>query len=113
MLTFRLMDLESFYNQVHELSAAHFQEASSYNGELDLDMDWETYARYYNAGVLKIVSAWHGKEFVGYAFVIKVPVLLHKSVLMGMVQFIYLKPEYRKGRNGLKLIRYAENVAKA
>jgi GNAT superfamily N-acetyltransferase len=112
MLAYRIMGLRAFHALSPDLAKAHFTEASSYNKELELDMNWEVYSSYEQAGLLQIAGAFDDKRLVGYAFVIKVPNLLHKQVVFGMVQFIYLDPAYRKGRNGLRLIKFAENIAK-
>lgn len=111
-LEFRIIRLGVFKSLAADLAQAHFAEASSYRKELKLDMDWGTYAQYDQAGLLSIVGVFDDNFIVGYSFVIKAPVLLHKQVTMGIVQFIYLKPDYRKGRNGVRLIKYSETVAK-
>ena len=48
---------------------------------------------------------------VGYVVVITTPMLHYRDDKQSMVDVIYLKPSYRKGRLGIKLINLAEELA--
>ena len=50
-------------------------------------------------------------RFVGYTILAIMPHLHYKSAgLMAMIDVYYLKPEYRKGGTGAKMIMFAEKT---
>jgi GNAT superfamily N-acetyltransferase len=71
-----------------------------------------SYQRFYDAGVLCVVGCFSDSILVGYGVVIKLPELWGLGGFVADVVSIYLLPEYRKGLNGFRLIRFVENAAR-
>ena len=105
--------MSQLYELAEDLFLDNFQEASSYNGELDLDVNFEFYQRYDDLGLVKFIGAFDGNGLVGYSILLEVPFIAHKHTTLAQCQVIYLKPEYRKGSNGVRFIKFVENVARA
>lgn len=113
MLSTRLIGLADFYRLAQDLILNNFQETGPSKEDRELDLNWDMIQNLFNAGWLHIAGLLKDDKLVGYAFVLKVPNLLHKSVSTCLIHTVYVAKEYRKGRNGLMLIKYAENLARA
>ena len=113
MLSFRLMGFGEFQAKAQSLIKDNFEESSSSKGEHKLNVNWPLYQQFIDLNLLQIVGAFEGQDFVGYAIVIKTPDTWDMGKMSGMVQVMYLKPESRKGMAGVRLIKFAMNVAKA
>lgn len=60
-------------------------------------------------GMLQVVAARDDGKLVGYHISI-VKVHLHRPVLAGFVDTLYLDPGHRNGRTSMKMIMYAEDM---
>lgn len=70
----------------------------------------ETYRHYENAGAIYIIGAFFGEKLIGFATVLS-PVMPHFSVLISVVESLFVAKEYRKTGAGLKLIEASEKHA--
>jgi len=113
ILRFELLPLARFKLVSAEMLAEHFEEGSTYKGEAPLSVNWSQYQGLEDAGILYIAGAYDGKELVGYAVLCRIPNLFYSSIVAGVVQVLYLRPTYRKGRAGVRLVRYLEALARA
>lgn len=111
MLRFRPITLAAL-RRAEPMIQQHYAEGSTYRNEVPLRVNWERYQQQEDFGLLVVVGAFDGEELVGYAPICKVPSLFYSDILSAHVQVVYLKPEYRKGRNGLRFMRYLETTAK-
>ena len=112
-LEFRLITLQELRALEAGMLQAHFEEGSTYREEAPLNVDWAGYEQHERRGTCLTVGAFDGPRLVGYSGVARVPDLFYSSIVSGVLQLIYLKPAYRKGMNGFRLLRYMMRLAKA
>lgn len=63
-------------------------------------------------GVLLITTVRDGPKLVGYCVMILGTNLHYMDVRCASNDVIYLSPEYREGKTGIKLIEFTENLLK-
>lgn len=91
-----------------KLLEAHWEEIALNKTKIALNPDWEAYEALETAGKLKIFTARDDDKMIGY-FVVIVGINLHyKDHVFAVNDILYLDQQYRKGRTGLKLIKFAE-----
>ncbi len=94
------------------LLEAHWEEIALNKGKIALNPDWDAYEALEEAGKLLIFTAREDNKLIGY-FVVLVGVNLHyKDHVFATNDILYLDKDYRKGRIGLKLIKFAEKCLK-
>jgi GNAT superfamily N-acetyltransferase len=91
----------------------HWREIALDQDVIELDPDWEKYAALAKDGALHVVTARDGGELVGYHLSVIRPHLHYKASLTCFSDVMYLKPEYRQGLTGYKLIRFFRDSVKA
>jgi GNAT superfamily N-acetyltransferase len=99
-------------NEARPLLEQHWQEIALNKDKIKLNPDWEVYHSLEQANALKIFTARAEGELVGYFVVMVQPNPHYKDHLFASNDIIYLHPDYRKGRTGLKLIQFAEGCLK-
>jgi L-amino acid N-acyltransferase YncA len=100
----RLMDLRVECQQIIE---EHYQEIALSKGVQKLDPDWAEYDRLEKMGKIWLMTARHQGVLVGYIVMIVSTHLHYKNMLMALEDIHYLRPEFRKGLTGYKLISLA------
>lgn len=113
MLRCQIIGLDQFYDLAQDLIKENFLETSPTKGDHEFNLNWEMIEHTDKAGWLHIAGAFSGDELVGYALVLKVPNLLHAHIKTCILHTIYISKDYRKGRAGIRLIKFAENMARA
>lgn len=90
----------------------HWEEIALNKSKIALNPDWDAYEDLEQAGKLKVFTARTDDKMIGY-FVVIVGVNLHyKDHIFAVNDILYLDKDYRKGRTGLKLIKFAETCLK-
>ena len=91
----------------------HWEEVCQYKDTFKLNPDWDTYYALEKLGLLvSIVAENDTNEIVGYSVFILQPHQHYKDQLVAKNDILYLLPEYRVGRNALRLIQYSEKILK-
>ncbi|MHB8815838.1 MAG: GNAT family protein [Steroidobacteraceae bacterium] len=98
---------------IADLLPAHWEEIALDKDAIKLDVDWANYAWLAEQGMLHIVTARDGNVLVGYHISIIRPHAHYKGSLTCFSDIMYLKPEYRAGMTGYKLIRFFRDSVKA
>ena len=103
--------METFWDDGLPLFEKHWREIAHYQDIL-LEPDADGYRRVEAAGMLRIytvrkVPSW---ELIGYELVFVRPNMHYRSSLMASQDVLFLAPEHRKGRLGMKLIDYADSM---
>lgn len=112
MITYQQEFLATARPDAQKLLEAHWEEIALNKGKIALNPDWEAYEALESSGKLKIFTARGDDRLIGY-FVVIVGVNLHyKDHVFAVNDILYLDKEYRKGRTGLKLIKFAEKCLK-
>ena len=101
----------SFLQALEVMFPAHYDELCV-TKEFPLDPDYEAYKKIADAGNLVCIACMDGMEVVGYIVFIVQPHLHYKSCLTAFEDIYYIRPDYRKGRVGIRLFKYAEEVLK-
>lgn len=99
---------ERFAQIIHELPplfSAHWIELGS---EEALEPDWARFAGMDASGVLHCITCRDAGKLVGYFFALVTQSLHYASVTTAYSDGFFLLPEYRKGMNGVKLLRFSE-----
>lgn len=109
--SFQIETVEEWASESKELVRAHWQELG-----LDLDLeiapDHAKMRAMEELGMFKVLTVREGEKLVGYLLAVVAPHLHYRtSPRMFIVDAYYIAPESRNG-NGVKLIRFAETVAK-
>ena len=111
MIIYEDVDGTKFKEEFMRVLPGHYDELCV-TKEFPFDPDWDAYDRMASAGYLRTITVRNDSELIGYiAFFIQ-PHLHYKSCKVAYEDVYYLKPEYRKGRIGIKMFQYAESALK-
>jgi len=89
----------------------HYEELSV-TKEFPLDPDWDVYLHLWQGGRMKFITCKQDGELIGYVIFFISPHLHYKTCLTASEDIYFLKKEYRKGRNGLRMFQFAEKLLK-
>ena len=98
-------------NELDELFPEHYEELCV-TKEYPYEPDYEAYKRCAEAGMLRTITCRADGELIGYIIFFVSPHLHYKSCITATEDIYFVKKEYRKGRVGIKLFQYAEQVLK-
>jgi len=112
MITYQQEFLDTCKKDCQELIRLHWEEIALNKELIKLNPDWDAYHTLENSDKLKIFTARVKEELVGYFVVITGSNLHYKDHVFAVNDILYLSKEHRKGRTGLKLIKFAEKCLK-
>ena len=90
----------------------HWEEIALNKGKIALNPDWDAYEALEFSGKLKIFTARVNDRMVGYFVVLVGPNLHYRDHIFAVNDILYLDKNYRRGRTGIKLIKFAEQCLK-
>lgn len=108
MITYKIDDWIENLPKFKAMTQAHYDEIETLK-EFPLDIDYETYESVYKQNKLVLVTAKDGDELVGYIVFFVMNHLHSKNCLAAHEDLYYLKPKYRKGFNGIKMFKFAQD----
>ena len=94
------------------LFVAHDHEVHTEKEALPLNPHWAGYLTSEQRGSLHIVTARDNGKLVGYVFLF-VNLSFQISRLIAITDLIYLAPEYRRGFEGVKMLKKAKEMARS
>jgi len=97
--------------ELSELYQDHYEELSV-TKEFQLNPDYESYDRLAQAGMLRVITCRVDGNLAGYIIFFIQPHMHYKDCLTAFEDIYYISKPYRKGRIGIKLFQYAEEVLK-
>lgn len=107
MLTFGIEPLASIWAEKIECAKAHWLETSMCaDGEI-LDARLERYEQYEKLGWYVEIVARHEGVMAGFCGMYLVP-SMHTQEMLATEDILYIKPEYRHGRNALRFYQFVE-----
>jgi len=112
MIKYQQEFLDTCEKDCQELIRLHWEEIAVNKDKIKLNPDWDAYHALEQNQRLKIFTARSEEELVGYFVVITGSNLHYKDHVFAVNDILYLKKEYRKGRTGIKLIKFAEKYLK-
>ena len=111
MITYHAEDPTVFFKELAPILPEHYEELCV-TKDFPLEPDLAAYERLRVAGMLKAVTCRNDGELVGYIIFIVQPHLHYMSCITAFEDLYYVKKEYRKGRTGIKLFQFSEEVLK-
>jgi L-amino acid N-acyltransferase YncA len=111
-LAFERERMDDVFAEIQPLLKLHFAEIAHY-ADIPLDPDYRRYRRMEEAGALRVFTVRVLGALKGYAIFCVAPSLHYQGSLQAVQDILYLDPEEREGRLGLKLIQYADGELKA
>lgn len=97
--------------EILPLCARHKDEIAHYQ-DIDLNVDVEKYEQLERMGVVKLytVRSLPDWQLIGYEVVMVSPNLHYRDSVQAKVDVLYIAPEFRRGRLGMKLIDYVDSM---
>jgi GNAT superfamily N-acetyltransferase len=101
--------IRGLWPEADPLFERHKDEIAHY-ADIRLNIDKASYEKAEEAGILKVYTARSLPAFslIGYALYFVGPNLHYKDSIQARQDVVYLAPEWRKGRLGMRLIAYAD-----
>ena len=109
--TYQVEDPAEFIEALKDILPTHYDELCV-TKDYPLMPDYEAYGRLYVAGMLRCITVRDDNELIGYAIFIVHPHLHYKSCVTAFEDIYFLRKEERKGRVGIRLFQFAEDVLK-
>ena len=107
MITYQVETLDECLDDIQPLLEAHYQEICSHPDLLVLDPNYDKYRDLERLGVLRICTARHGDELIGYFISLITPHLHYQQTTYAFNDILYLDPAHRGGRTGYQLFEAA------
>lgn len=104
--------LATVEKDIRPLLERHWNDIAVNKDKIKLNPDWDAYHSLEQDGMLKIFTAREQGELVGYFVVIVHRNLHYKDHLFASNDVIFLHPDHRKGRTGIKLVQFSEKCLK-
>jgi len=105
--------LADAYRDAIALTELHYAEIAPYPDLFKLNPDLDAYDKMEKAGVLKVITARDDGALVGYFLLMMRAHPHYRDVKTAVEDMKFLHPSYRTGYTGVRMIQYAEHVAKA
>lgn len=100
-----------FLGEMEAIFPEHYEELCV-TKDFPMAPDYDAYKRLVDAGFIRVITVRADKELIGYIIFIIQPHLHYKTCLTAFEDLYYLKKEYRLGRIGIRMFKYAEDVLK-
>lgn len=100
-----------FLGEMEAIFPEHYEELCV-TKDFPMAPDYDAYKRLVDAGFIRVITVRADKELIGYIIFIIQPHLHYKTCLTAFEDLYYLKKEYRLGRIGIRMFKYAEEVLK-
>ncbi|MDA8231569.1 MAG: GNAT family N-acetyltransferase [Magnetospirillum sp.] len=108
MIVFQHESLAGALGAMTPLVARHWREVALDRDRVPLAPDWEKYRLLDRTGALNITTARHDGRMVGYACYIVSRHLHYRDLMVAESDAFFLAPEHRRGPEGVRLLRAAE-----
>ena len=101
---------DKLIGEVQPLIELHYEELTLHKQVVKLDPDWNRYKSLADQNMITIITARDKGILIGYSLFFVNSHIHYKNNIMANNDVLYLHPDYRQGRTGLKLIRKCEQV---
>lgn len=112
MITYTTAKVSECFDEILTLLDAHYQELSV-TKHYKLNPIFEIYQANEKHGKCRVILCKDDNVIIGYIVFFIDSNLHYKDCLLASEDIYYLKPEYRKGRTGIKMFKYAEEYLKS
>jgi len=111
LIRFALERWADFVKDGEALFPEHYRELARDQDKIALDVNYALYEDADARGIGHIATVRDDGKLIGYTILAVMPHLHYKSAgPMAMIDVYYLKPEYRRGGIGAKMIMFAERT---
>lgn len=100
-----------FIPELEKIFPEHYEELCV-TKDYQWEPNYEAYQQLASAGLLRTITCRANGELIGYIVFYITPHLHYKSCITATEDVYFVKKEYRRGRVGIKLFQYAEQVLK-
>ena len=111
MIIYEDVDGFKFVDEFEKLFPEHYEELCV-TKDFNYEPDYEAYKRMAEAGMLRCITCRSDERLIGYIIFIVTPHLHYKSCVTAIEDLYFVTKEFRKGRVGIRLFQYAEQVLK-
>ena len=111
MIIYEDVDGFKFVDEFEKLFPEHYEELCV-TKDFNYEPDYEAYKRMAEAGMLRCITCRSDERLIGYIIFIVTPHLHYKSCMTAIEDLYFVTKEFRKGRVGIMLFKYAEKVLK-
>lgn len=111
MITYKIDNWMENLPVFKQIVKNHYEEIETLK-EFPHDFDYDAYENLWNMGRLVFVTAKNNDELVGYIVFFVGPHMHSKNCITAHEDIYFLKPEYRRGRNGIKMFQFAQEYLK-
>lgn len=112
MLDFHVEPLtEALIQEMIPIQQGYWEEVAGPFHQFPPDVDWKTYLIAQNIGRLRVLVARVEGVVVAGTFIVIGP-HPHYACIAASLPLLFVHPDYRKGREGLRLVKMAEEEAK-
>lgn len=103
----QLEHFETCWDEMTALFRGHYEEIAHFK-DIELDPDAQAYAELAATDHLRIFTVRDEGALVGYAMFVVRRNPHYRGSLTAVQDVLYLKPEYRRGMTGVRLLRLSE-----
>mgnify|MGYP001555473404 FL=1 len=96
--------------EIQPLAEREWEESGHY--DVPLDINWDAYFEYEEAGKLRLYTARDEGKLIGYIVVLLIEPLTTKSEVVGYFEAAFVDRPNRQSRLGLEIFRFAESCLK-
>ena len=111
-IQYRITNAKECFDDVFKLLKDHYDEVETIK-DFQLNPDYHVYFEADKKKLVKVILCEDDNKLVGYIVFFVGPNLHYKDCLLATEDIYYLKPEYRKGRIGIKMFKFAEEYLKS
>lgn len=111
LVSFKRENVKRIWDDLLPLLPLHYEELAAYK-DIPLDPDKDFFVKADEAGMVRVYAARENGKLVGYAVYFVRQDIHYKSIKLAQQDLIFIAPE-RRGRFGLRFIRWCEEQLKA
>ena len=111
-ITYQIEHWSDIEDELRLIFDQHWKEIALNHTDIILDPSYETYRDMDIKGILHVVTVRDDLILIGYHVSMVNGHLHYASTKHAQVDIYYLKPEYRKGRTGIRMFQFAESSLK-
>jgi len=112
MVTYGRESVADIKADIEGLLSQHWEEIAMYKDKVKLATDWDTYLKMDEDDTFICLAARDEGKLIGYYASFLMPNLHYMNDLFAVNDVLFLHPDYRKGKNAVGLIKYAESFFK-
>jgi len=112
MITYSVSNAVNCIQGLKHLLDLHYEEISLIK-EFPLNPQWDIYEKMDEAGKVKVILCKEENEIIGYIVFFISNHLHYADCLIAQEDIYFLKKEYRAGRVGLKMFKFAEEYLRS